>query len=258
PTLLTHNHISHCTPDCQREPAGKSHISYFYNHSRAFVKIQDGCDAFCSYCIVPFVRPKLYNKPREVVFEEIQSLVRNGYKSIVLCGIRLGKYRDTTNNSNFTYGLTELVEDILKLESQVQIEFSSLEIGEISEQLIELIASKKNRIIRHLHIPLQSADNKILKLQKRPYTVEEFQDKLDRIRYKITDISITTDVMVGFPTETREQFENTMKFITQNKFSKLHIFRYSDRPKTLASSFLPKVPSQEVKLRAKKLLQKNY
>ncbi|MFN3967075.1 MAG: tRNA (N(6)-L-threonylcarbamoyladenosine(37)-C(2))-methylthiotransferase MtaB [Endomicrobiia bacterium] len=226
-------------------------ITYFAGHSRAFVKIQDGCDAFCSYCIVPYVRPKLWSKPLNAVLEEVNCLVENGYKEIVLCGIRLGKY-----NSNDTKNLPELVEKLLKLRNDFKISFSSLEVQEITDDLINIVAST-NRIVRHFHIPLQSGDNEILRKMNRPYTAEEFQQKVDYIRRKLENVSLSTDVMVGFPGETEKHFINTYDFIKKNKFEKLHVFRFSPRIGTKAENFVPCINPDEIKKRAKLLLKFN-
>jgi threonylcarbamoyladenosine tRNA methylthiotransferase MtaB len=230
----------------------KSHatlISYFHNHRRAFVKIQDGCDAFCSYCIVPYVRPRPRSKPRKDIFREIKNLMSNGYNEVVLCGIRLGKYCEPGDS---TYGLVQIIKDILLLNKSLQIRLSSLEIKEVTDEFIDLLARSPG-ISRHLHIPLQSGDNDILKLMKRPYTSEEYSNRLNRIRSKLPDAVITTDIIVGFPGETGEQFENTLRFIKKNKFNGMHVFRYSSRPKTCFSGPLP--GSTEIKSRAKMVKQ---
>jgi len=224
-------------------------ITYFADHSRAFVKIQDGCDAFCSYCIVPYVRPKLWSKPLETILKEVDSLVENGYKEIVLCGIRLGKY-SSNNAKNFA----ELVKNLMNIREDFRISFSSLEVQEITEELIEVLAST-DRIVHHFHIPLQSADNEVLKRMSRPYTSEEFQYKIDCIRKKLKDVIFTTDVIVGFPGETEKNFLNTYNFIEKNKFKKIHVFRFSPRPGTKAENFKDYVDSKEIKKRAVALLK---
>jgi len=226
-------------------------ITYFAGHSRAFVKVQDGCDAFCSYCIVPYVRPKLWSKPLETILKEVNSLLENGHKEIVLCGIRLGKY-----SSESAKNFAELVKNLLNTVDDFRISFSSLEVQEITEELIEILVST-DRVVRHFHIPLQSADNEILKKMNRSYTVEEFQYKIDYIRKKLKDVIFTTDVMVGFPGETEKHFMSTYNFIEKNKFQKIHVFRFSARPGTKAENFKDYINSNEIKKRATALLRFN-
>ncbi|MBU0952576.1 MAG: tRNA (N(6)-L-threonylcarbamoyladenosine(37)-C(2))-methylthiotransferase MtaB [Elusimicrobia bacterium] len=229
-----------------RTPAGIESISSFHKHSRAFVKIQDGCDAFCSYCIVPRVRTKMWSKPKEPLFAELEALIKNGYQEVVLCGIRLGKYENGKN-----YKLTNLVKDIISNFDNLKVHFSSLEIAEITGELLELMLNLPERIVRHFHIPLQSGDDEILKKMKRPYSSKTFGEKIKYIYSRIPNIEITTDVIVGFPGETLEQFNNTLEFVKRNKFSKLHVFRYSPRKGTPASAMPDKVGPVEIKRRAK-------
>lgn len=224
--------------DCRQGDA----ITHFAGHSKAFVKIQDGCDASCSYCIVPYVRPKLWSKPQGDVLKEISGLVRNGYKEVVLCGIRLGKY---SNNGN---GLCGLLREAL-LNTPVSISLSSIELNEVTPELIHLMGNNPG-IKRHLHIPLQSADDRVLKRMNRPYTAAQFQEKISELRLKIPGIKITSDVIVGFPGETQKSFDNTRRFLRENKFDGLHVFRYSPRRGTPAIRLDGQVPSSEIKKRA--------
>lgn len=230
-------------------PGGKAPgtlISYFDDHKRAFVKIQDGCDAFCSYCTVPYVRPKLWNKPKNNILKEIGALASNGYREITLCGIRLGKY-----NQPGGYGLPEIIIDILSLDNSLRLELSSLELRDVTDSLLEVIA-QNSRVSRHLHIPLQSGDDEILKQMNRPYTPKEFALRMKHIRAALPGSVITTDVIVGFPGETDRHFRNTLEFIRDNKFDGMHIFRYSARPgtKCAKSSEKAKTGSCEIKSRA--------
>ncbi|OGS20727.1 MAG: hypothetical protein A2252_02095 [Elusimicrobia bacterium RIFOXYA2_FULL_39_19] len=222
-------------------------ITSFHKHSRAFVKIQDGCDAFCSYCIVPHVRSTIWSKPKETVMQEIEVLVKNGYTGIVLCGIRLGKY----NEGGFK--LVNLIKSLLGKFNSIKIYFSSFEILEINSELLDLMANSQ-QFERHFHIPLQSGDDEILKKMKRPYTTAQFEQQLTRIYAKLPDVKITSDVIVGFPGETVEQFNNTLEFVKHNKFSKLHVFRYSPRKGTPASLLPGRIDPSETKRRAKLLL----
>ena len=229
-------------------------ISYFHGHTKAFVKIQDGCDAFCSYCIVPFARPKLWSKEKVKVMEEIGALVRAGYKEIVLCGIRLGKY--SSGHGGPRYGLVELMRDILGAYPDQRLGLSSLEIMEISDDFIQLLADD-DRISKHLHIPLQSGDDSILNAMRRPYTTAEYEKKVLAIRTKVPGVILTTDLIVGFPGETDAHFTNTLGFLKNISFNKIHIFRYSPRSGANAAARHDCVGSTEIKRRSKILEKLN-
>lgn len=205
----------------------KMEISHFDNHTRAFVKIQDGCNAFCSYCIIPYTRGRVRSKNKEDVIEEVSRLVKDGYKEIVLTGIHTGRYGIDINSS-----LYELLCELVKIPNIYRIRLSSIEINEITPEIIELY--KNNKIMaRHLHVPLQSGSNKILKLMNRKYNKEEFMKMIDKLR-EIEDISLTTDLIVGFPNETDDDFEETMDTLKKIHFTKIHTFPYSRRHGTVA------------------------
>ena len=205
----------------------KMEISHFDNHTRAFVKIQDGCNAFCSYCIIPYTRGRVRSKSKEDVIEEVSRLARDGYKEIVLTGIHTGRYGIDINSS-----LYELLCELVKIPNIYRIRLSSIEINEVTPEIIELY--KNNKIMaRHLHVPLQSGSNKILKLMNRRYNKEEFMKMIDKLR-EIEDISLTTDLIVGFPNETDDDFEETMDTLKKIHFTKIHTFPYSRRRGTVA------------------------
>lgn len=205
----------------------KMEISHFDNHTRAFVKIQDGCNAFCSYCIIPYTRGRVRSKNKEDVIEEVSRLVKDGYKEIVLTGIHTGRYGIDINSS-----LYELLCELVKIPNIYRIRLSSIEINEVTPEIIELY--KNNKIMaRHLHVPLQSGSNKILKLMNRRYNKEEFMKMIDKLR-EIEDISLTTDLIVGFPNETDDDFEETMDTLKKIHFTKIHTFPYSRRRGTVA------------------------
>ncbi|MBN1822910.1 MAG: MiaB/RimO family radical SAM methylthiotransferase [Endomicrobiales bacterium] len=217
-------------------------ISRFEGHSRAFVKIQDGCDAFCSYCIVPFARPKLWSRPKAEILAEIGRLAANGYPEIVLSGVRLGKCEGR---------LVPLLEEIAGIEGGFRVRLSSLELKEMNGALIDFCAENPGKICPYFHVPLQSASDRILKAMNRPYTSAEFADALVRIRQKLPDAGITTDVIVGFPGETEEDFRLTLDFVKKHEFSRLHVFRYSKRPGTKAADFPGEVRPEAAKRRSK-------
>lgn len=205
----------------------KMEISHFDNHTRAFVKIQDGCNAFCSYCIIPYTRGRVRSKNKEDVIEEVSRLVKDGYKEIVLTGIHTGRYGIDINSS-----LYELLCELVKIPNIYRIRLSSIEINEVTPEIIDLY--KNNKIMaRHLHVPLQSGSNKILKLMNRRYNKEEFMKMIDKLR-EIEDISLTTDLIVGFPNETDDNFEETMDTLKKIHFTKIHTFPYSRRRGTVA------------------------
>jgi len=219
-------------------------ITSFDGHTRAFIKVQDGCDNFCTYCIVPFVRSKLTSKPIESVLREVSDLVKNGYPEIVLSGVRLGKYAG---------GLEKLLNVLSKLPGNFLVRLSSLEVTDVSPQLINIIAKNTNRFCQHFHLPLQSGSDTILKRMNRRYNSKEFINKIAKIRAQLPDVSITSDVIVGFPGETQENFEQTLNVVQKAAFSRLHVFTYSKRPGTAAASFSECVAIDVAKKRYVKL-----
>jgi threonylcarbamoyladenosine tRNA methylthiotransferase MtaB len=218
-------------------------------HTRALVKIQDGCDKGCSYCVVPLARGKEKNREVNSILAEINCLVKNGYKEVILTGVHIGRYNKDGSN------LVNLTERILNDTKVQRLRFTSIDPKEFSDELIDLI-SKSNRpdapprITRHLHIPLQSGDDHILSLMKRDYTTDEYRKLLIKIKSAIPEAMIGADVIVGFPGETDEQFENTCQFILSSPLSYLHVFSYSDRKGTVASKLPDKVPPEIIHRRS--------
>lgn len=218
------------------------------DHTRAYIKIEDGCDNFCSYCIIPFVRGKKRSKDFSLVLREVQHLANNGYKEIVLTGIDTGGYESNGKD------LTDLIHEMSKINGIERIRQSSIEITQINEKFINELKNNK-KICDHIHIPLQSGSDSILKLMNRKYDLKYFFDKIDMIRSVRPDISITTDVIVGFPGETEEMFLETMETCKKINFSKIHAFPYSERKGTKASVMDGKVPESVKHERVKKLLE---
>jgi len=218
------------------------------DHTRAYIKIEDGCDNFCSYCIIPFVRGKKRSKDFSLVLREVQHLANNGYKEIVLTGIDTGGYESNGKD------LTDLICEMSKINGIERIRQSSIEITQINDKFIEELKNN-NKICDHIHIPLQSGSDSILKLMNRKYDLKYFFDKIDMIRSVRPDISITTDVIVGFPGETEEMFLETMDTCKKINFSKIHAFPYSERKGTKASMMDGKVPESVKHERVKKLLE---
>lgn len=218
------------------------------DHTRAYIKIEDGCDNFCSYCIIPFVRGKKRSKDFSLVLMEVQHLANNSYKEIVLTGIDTGGYESNGKD------LTDLIHEMSKINGIERIRQSSIEITQINEKFINELKNN-NKICDHIHIPLQSGSDSILKLMNRKYDLKYFFDKIDMIRSVRPDISITTDVIVGFPGETEEMFLETMETCKKINFSKIHAFPYSERKGTKASMMDGKVPESVKHERVKKLLE---
>ena len=234
------------------------YITDFPGRTRAFVKIQDGCENFCSYCIIPFVRGKCRSKELDKVVQEITDLTNNGYQEVVLTGIHTGNY-GVDLNTNFAKLLTELV----KIEKLKRLRISSIEITELTDEVLEVIKDNKV-IVDHMHIPLQAGSDEILKLMNRKYDLEYFFNKIKEIRAIRPEISITTDVIVGFPGETEELFQKTIDTCKKLELTKMHVFPYSIRKGTVAET-LPNHLDQSIKkdrsrrlLEVSKELEQNY
>ncbi len=222
-------------------------ITTFESRTRAFVKIQDGCENYCSYCIIPFVRGRCRSKDKDKVISEITALVNNGYKEIVLTGIHTGNY-----GSDLGIKFSSLLSEILEIPNLERLRISSIEITELDDEFFKLL---NNPILcNHLHIPLQNGSNRILDLMNRKYTKEEFYEIVKRIRSVREDISLTTDVIVGFPGETDDDFNENVDFIRKVGFSKVHVFPYSKRDGTKASRMDNQIDPNTKKKRTKQLL----
>lgn len=218
-----------------------------YNHVRAFVKIEDGCDNFCSYCIIPFVRGSVRSKDFDTVIKEAKLLTEHGHKEIVLTGIHTGHYM--SNN----HDLTDLINELSKIDDLLRIRISSIEITELNDKFLEMLKINK-KVCNHLHIPLQAGSDEILKRMNRKYNLAYYEEKINKIRSIRPDISITTDIIVGFPYETDELFSETLEFSKKMNFSKIHVFPYSIRVGTAAASMPNQVDEVTKKVRVKKLM----
>lgn len=223
-------------------------IDTFNTRTRAFVKIQDGCENFCSYCIIPKVRGKCRSKDPKKAIEEITSLVNNGYKEIILTGIHTGNYGVDINTN-----LAALLKEIVKIDGLKRLRISSIEATEINDEILDII--KNNPVIvNHFHIPIQSGSDKVLKLMNRKYDTTKFKEIIKKIREIIPDVSITTDIITGHPGENDDEFLNTLNTVKEIEFSKLHVFPYSVREGT-PSSKLPQIPDYVKKNQTDKLLE---
>jgi threonylcarbamoyladenosine tRNA methylthiotransferase MtaB len=207
-------------------------VTDFKDHVKAFVKIQDGCENYCSYCKVPLIRPDLDSKPIEDIISEVKGLTDKGFKEIVLTGICLGAWGMDTKSAG-KKGLVEVLKRLEGLDGNFRIRLSSIEPKYVDAHLIKFIARSK-KTCRHLHIPLQSGDNAILKKMNRPYTARKYLGIIDKVKAGIKDVAITTDVLIGFPGESDRHFKNTLALIKKIKPLRTHIFTYSPRKGTVA------------------------
>lgn len=219
-------------------------------HTRAFLKIQEGCNQFCTYCIIPYARGRLRSRSLAGIKEEVAKLVADGYREIVLIGIHLGCYGKETGDRT----LFDAVQAALSVPGLERLRLGSLESVEVDDELLDLMVADK-RFCRHLHLPLQSGCDKVLQAMHRPYNTAKFADLLVKIRNKVSDIAITTDVIVGFPGETDADFEQTMQFVQKMGFAKMHIFPYSKRCGTPAASYAEQITEQVKAERAEQLAQ---
>ena len=227
-------------------PFEEFNVCQFTSHTRAFLKIQDGCDNFCSYCIIPFVRGSQRSKDFTSCLKEAEVLVANGHKEIVLTGIHTGSYNDSGKD------LTDLIHEMAKIKDLKLIRISSIEITELNEKFMSELKNN-NKIANHLHIPLQAGTDKILKLMNRKYDLKYYEEKIKTIREIKPNISISTDLIVGFPNETKEDFISSYDFCKKINFSKIHVFPYSVRTGTKASMMDNQVDEKEKKLRSEKI-----
>jgi len=205
-------------------------VTNFTESTRAFLKIQDGCNNFCSYCIIPFARGPVRSRNSKSVIDEAKELVSNGYQEIVLTGIHTGGYGSDLED----YSLFDLLSELSLITDLNRIRISSIEINELTDDILQLIASNQ-KFAKHLHIPLQSGSDDVLIRMRRKYNKQDFMDKIKHIRSLIPDIAITTDVIVGFPGETDEMFNEMYEFIKKIEFSEMHVFPYSMRSGTKAA-----------------------
>lgn len=243
--LQTRNPIVYFTNE-RKLPFDDMRLDRFTTHTRAFVKIQDGCDNFCSYCIIPFTRGSIRSKDFYDVIEEVQRLVLNGHKEIVLTGIHTGSYFSNGHD------LSDLITELSKIDGLFRIRISSIEITELNDRFLDLLKTN-TKIVSHLHIPLQSGSDAVLKRMNRKYDTAYFKDKINKIRKIRPDISITTDCIVGHPYESNECFLEYLDFCRKLEFSKLHVFPYSLRSGTAAAA-MPQIDEKVKKERVHQLL----
>lgn len=221
-------------------------ISNFYNQTRAFIKIQDGCNNFCSYCVIPFVRGRSRSRAMSDIFEEVKALAKSGYKEIVLTGINIGDYNFEGNK------LSDLVLKLDNIEGLERIRLSSIDPDKVDDKLIDVILNGQ-KTCSSMHISLQSGSDKILKKMNRNYTALDFLKVVDKLKSKDEDFTFTTDIIVGFPGEDEKDFEESLNIVRQVNFAKVHMFPFSKRKGTLAEKFESQVP-KDVTNKRKKIL----
>lgn len=211
-------------------------VPYFTDRTRATLKIQEGCNNFCTFCIIPWARGLMRSRDPEKVVEQAQQLVDEGYKEIVLTGIHTGGYGEDLKD----YNLAQLLRDLEEVDGLNRLRISSIEASQLTDEVIDVI-NDSNKIVRHLHIPIQSGSDTVLKRMRRKYTMEFFESRIIKLKEIMPNVAITSDVIVGFPGETEEEFMETFDFIKRHHFSELHVFPYSIRTGTPAARMTDQV-----------------
>jgi len=245
------------TPKLEYEDFGN--VTYT-EKTRAVIKIQDGCDMFCTYCIIPYARGRVRSRKPESVLSEIKDIVKKGIKEVVLTGIHIASYGKDFEN---TFKLIDLLEKINDIDGLERIRLGSIEPNLITEEFLNRLQNL-NKICNHFHLSLQSGCDETLKRMNRRYTIEEFEKIANRIRKTYIDAMLTTDIIVGFPGETEEEFLETYKFLKHINFYKMHVFKYSERKGTKSALMENQISPELKEERSKKLIllsdnnEKNY
>ncbi len=224
-------------------------LANYEKRTRAFIKIQDGCNFMCSYCSIPFTRGKQRSAPLNKIINDIKQFNKNGFQEIVLTGVNTAGYLDQDNHNFYS-----LLKSIKEIDGTFRVRISSLEPFQITDEMIELITNNPERFCNHWHICLQAGCDKTLKNMNRKYTCDDFKKIIEKIRSKSANVSISTDVIVGFPTETEDDFIKSYNFIKQMNFSTLHVFPYSKRKATAANNIKNIVKSKEKSERVQKMI----
>ncbi|MDT0700045.1 tRNA (N(6)-L-threonylcarbamoyladenosine(37)-C(2))-methylthiotransferase MtaB [Staphylococcus chromogenes] len=205
-------------------------VPYFTDRTRASLKIQEGCNNFCTFCIIPWARGLMRSRDPQKVVEQATTLVNSGYKEIVLTGIHTGGYGQDLKD----YNLAQLLRDLEEIEGLERIRISSIEASQLTDEVIEVLQNS-SKVVRHLHVPLQSGSDSVLKRMRRKYSMAHFSERITKLHEALPGLAITSDVIVGFPGETEQEFQETYDFIVNHHFSELHVFPYSQRIGTPAS-----------------------
>ncbi|SHG72560.1 tRNA (N(6)-L-threonylcarbamoyladenosine(37)-C(2))-methylthiotransferase MtaB [Asaccharospora irregularis] len=226
-------------------------ISQTNGKTRAFMKIQDGCDRYCTYCIIPYARGRVRSRDLDSIISEVEKLVDNGYKEVVLTGIHIASYGKDLRDSEIK--LLDIIKEINKVEGIERIRLSSVEPILFTDEFVSEV-SKMKKVCPHYHLSLQSGCDETLKRMNRRYTTQEYKQIVDRLRENIPNVAITTDVIVGFPGETNEEFQKTYEFLKEIELSQMHIFKYSPRKGTPAATMENQVDPQMKHFRSEKLI----
>lgn len=253
--------VAHLVPNKEKENLLKTvfseeelpefKIDQFSAHTRAFVKVQDGCNSFCTYCIIPYVRGRSRSRGVDEVLEEVRGLVAGGYKEVVLTGINIGDYRGNNGET-----LADLVRAVDQIEGLERLRLSSIDPDEVDDNLMSAILEGKNTC-HSLHIVLQAGSNVVLKRMNRKYTKQIFMETVERLKKAAPDFTFTTDVIVGFPGEAESDFEETLEVMRQVKFAKVHMFPYSRRERTRAALYPNQVHPAVIQERKQKVLRES-
>jgi len=225
-------------------------VPYFTDRTRASLKIQEGCNNFCTFCIIPWARGLMRSRDPEQVVSQATTLVNSGYKEIVLTGIHTGGYGEDLKD----YNLAQLLRDLEQVENLERIRISSIEASQLTDEVIDVI-DKSTKVVRHLHIPLQSGSDTVLKRMRRKYTMAHFSERLQKLHKALPGLAVTSDVIVGFPGETEEEFQETYDFIVKHQFSELHVFPYSMRTGTPAVRMTDQIDEEVKNERVHRLIE---
>ncbi|WP_206166250.1 tRNA (N(6)-L-threonylcarbamoyladenosine(37)-C(2))-methylthiotransferase MtaB [Mammaliicoccus sciuri] len=225
-------------------------VPYFTDRTRASLKIQEGCNNFCTFCIIPWARGLMRSRDPEQVVSQATTLVDSGYKEIVLTGIHTGGYGEDLKD----YNLAQLLRDLEQVENLERIRISSIEASQLTDEVIDVI-DKSTKVVRHLHIPLQSGSDTVLKRMRRKYTMAHFSERLQKLHKALPGLAVTSDVIVGFPGETEEEFQETYDFIVKHQFSELHVFPYSMRTGTPAARMTDQIDEEVKNERVHRLIE---
>ncbi|MFT4552400.1 MAG: threonylcarbamoyladenosine tRNA methylthiotransferase MtaB [Chlamydiales bacterium] len=228
-------------------------IKTFPDHTRAFVKVQDGCNSFCTYCVIPYVRGRSRSRSIAEVLKEIEGLVENGYKEVVLTGINIGDFDGGKTKEENPDNLADLIRAVDKIPGIERIRVSSIDPDEVDDNLLDAIINCE-KTCPSMHLVLQSGSNVVLKRMNRKYTRQIFYETVERLTRACPDFTVTTDVIVGFPGETDMDFADTLEVLKQVKFAKVHMFPYSERPRTRAATYPNKVSPGLTKARKQEVL----
>ncbi len=249
-------------PLCPAEHVELPPISVFTGQKRAFLKVQDGCDGYCSYCIIPKIRTNVCNKPVKSVMDEASALVDAGHKEIVLTGIFLGAFGQSTVrrkrwDPTKLDALADLLDGVARTPGLRRVRLSSLEPADVTDRLLDVFCDHQDVIMPHLHLPLQSAGPEVLRRMCRQYTIDQFLGTVEKLHRRLDQPAITTDIIVGFPGETDDDFDATLDIACRVGFAKMHVFSFSIRKNTAAAAMTPKIPPGTIANRSRQLRELN-